>query len=144
GQHLRQAAHAPAVVLRGALALAQADDAHLGDARLPLAAVVGVRLDARYGDHAVGTQGVAVPPDRLAPGVDADLPRVHVGLDRHAEVAFRDPIAFEHLALPLGTGAAVRAHRRDDERAGTEFLQAFNGRLDDLEDVGDAAAAAAD
>ncbi len=69
---------------------------------------------------------------------------VHVGDDRHAEVRFVDVVAREQFALALGRRAAVRPHRRDDERLRAEFLQRLDGRLRDGEEVLDAATAAPD
>src|SRR4029077_8671596 len=67
GDHVAQAVGPKAVNLVRAVPLAEADDEHFEDAALELAAEVGVRLDARYRDDAVGRQRVLVPPDRLAP-----------------------------------------------------------------------------
>src|SRR5262249_7655126 len=144
GEHVAQAAQAPAVVLRRPLALAQADHQHLEDAALEAAAKIGVRLDARDGHHRVGFEGVFVPPDRLAPAVAADLPTGHVRFHGHAEVVLADAVLGEQLPLPFTRRAAVAAHRGDDERLRAQVAEAVEGRLHQHRDVLDAAAAAAD
>ena len=72
GEHVAQAANAPAVMLRRPVALAQADHQHLADAALECAAEVRVRLDARDRHDVVGLQGVFVPVDRFAPAIGSD------------------------------------------------------------------------
>ena len=68
----------------------------------------------------------------------------HVGLDRHAEGLLADAVLGQQLALALGGGAAVAAHRGDDERLRAQVAQAVERGADDGGQVGDAAAADAD
>ena len=103
--------------LLGALALAQADDQHLQDARLVRRVEVGVRLDPVEQDDAVGLVGVLVEVDRQADGAGPEDDRVHVGPDLDAHRLGRDAVAGQQLALALGGRAAVAPHRGDDERA---------------------------
>src|SRR5207244_472747 len=107
---------APTMMLSGPVALAESDDDHLGDAALEPAAEIGVRLDARDSQDGVGFESIFIPPDRLVPGVDADLDGGHVGLDRDAEFRLADAVLCEQFALALGSCAAVRSHGGDDER----------------------------
>ena len=65
--------------------------------------------------------------------------RIHVGLDRDAEVFLVDVVAGQQFALAFGRRPAVRAHRGDDERLGPQFLQRLDRGLDDEADVPDAA-----
>ena len=89
----------------------------------------GLTRDTR--DDGVGLQGVLVPPDRLAPAIGADVHRGHVGLDRHAQGLLADAVLGEQIALALGGGAAVAAHRGDDERLAPRSRRMSSGGPDD-------------
>ena len=129
------------MMLRRAVAFAQADDQHLGDAALDLAAEIGVRLDARYGHDGVRLPGVLVPVDRLAPAVRAELDGDHVGLDGDAQGFFADAVLPQQFALTFGRAAAVAAHGGDDERLGAGLAQHIQRRADHRLQIGDASAA---
>ena len=80
------------------------------------AAEVGVRLDAGHHDHAVRAVGVAVHVDRHAAW---RLPSSTTSIDERIGAPHASsvtPRLAQDLHLPLGRGAAVAAHRRDDER----------------------------
>ena len=74
-----------------------------------------MRFDARNDDDCIGLGG-----NRIARIRDAltlcDLDDVHRRFDRCADARFGDPEVREHRDLPLRRSAAVRTHRREDER----------------------------
>src|SRR6266849_5531390 len=86
----------------------------------------------------------AAPVERHARGRGAEQHRLHARLEGHVHRLRRDPVPGEHLQLPFGRGASVRAHRGDDERARAEPLQFRHGRSDDLRQARDPAASDAD
>ena len=143
-QHLLQPAEAELVDLAGPLALAQADDQHLQDARLVGRVEVGVRLDPVQQDDAVGLVGVLVEVDRQADGVGAEDDGVHVGADLDAHRLGRDPVAGQELALAFGGRAAVAPHRGDDERPEAHLLEGVDRRPRDRGDRRDPPAPDAD
>ena len=114
--------------LGGAVALAQADDQHLEDARLVGPAEVGVRLDPVEQDDPVGRVGVPVEVDRQADGVGPEDHGVHLGPDLDAHRLGGDPVAGQQLALAFGRRAAVAPHRGDDEGLEAHLLQGVDRR----------------
>jgi hypothetical protein len=134
-----------AVVLRGAGALAKADDEHLDQAAAEgVAEEIGVGLDAVDDEDAVGGERGLAEPHGQSILVHADLAGVHRGADRHAERLFADTVVGEQLGLAFGCGATVAAHGGDNERfalRGAEEIQDF---ADDRLQVRNAAAADAD
>jgi hypothetical protein len=110
------------VAALSALLLTHADDHHLHQAALVLAAEGGVGLHAAYHHDAVGLGGVLVQVDRLALGGRDDDDGLHAGLDGYAHGLFGDAVAGEHLQLALGGGSAVAAHGREDEGLSASFL----------------------
>ena len=100
--------------------LAEADDGHLRDTALDRTLEARVRLDPVDGEDAIGAGGVQVEVQRHAVGGGGDdlgrHRRPHLGADG----LLRDPEVGEHRPLTLGSGPAVAAHRRHDERLGAE------------------------
>ena len=90
-----------------------------------------MRLDAVGQHDAVGLIGVLVEVDRQPDGVGAQDHGFHVGLDRHAHRLGGHAVAGQQLALALGGGAAVAAHRGDDERLIAHLTQRVDDGLGD-------------
>ena len=143
-QQLAEHIHAVAVQRGGADDLAHADRQHLDDAGFDRCTEVGMRLDARDDDDRVGFGGMLVHVDRHAVVEFAHFHDVHAGLNGAADVVLGDAVAFQHFALAFGSGAAVAAHRRENERLGAERLQLGDDGLGAFGDVVDAARAATD
>src|SRR5437660_171350 len=70
-QHIAKTAHTPAMMLRGAVPLAEADAQHLDYAALIPAAEVRVCFDTGQGDNVVSLESVAIPVDRFTPAIFA-------------------------------------------------------------------------
>ena len=110
-----------------------------------VAGEVGVRLDAVADQHVVGLawrwrskcSGQAL-------GGAADDDGLHAGADGAADGRLGDAVGLQHVALAFGGAAAVAAHGRDEEGLGAEVPEVLDGRAEDGDDVGDAAAAGGD
>ena len=124
--------------------LAQADEQHLHQAALDGGGEVGVRLDAVADQDVVGLHGEAIEVQRHALGSVADDDGFRAGADGAAHGRLGDAVGFQHAALAFGGAAAVAAHGGDQEGPRTEAAEVLDGRAEDGDDVGDAAAAGGD
>ena len=115
--------------------LAHADDEHLADAALDLAAEVRVGLDAADRDQEIRRIGELVQMDlQAAPGVRDHL-SIHGGADRSAHGLLRHAVALDDAALTLSLGARVAAHGGDDKRVCADRLDLIADGTDDAGDV---------
>lgn len=105
-----------------AVLLAHADDEHLADAALDLAAEVRVGLDAADGDEEVRRVGVLVQMDLQAALRMRDDLGVHGGADGSAHGLLRHAVALDDAALALGLRTGMAAHGGDDERMRADGL----------------------
>jgi hypothetical protein len=140
-QHLPEAPVVGVLVcqLRTTL-FAHANDEHLGEAALDVSGEAGVWLDTV--DHAdpirAGRRLIHDDRDIVRPS-PAHLGRLHRCDDGTPHRGLGDPVAREHGGLPFGSGTAVAAHRREDERLIPRALEGRDHRCDDPREVGDAA-----
>src|SRR3954469_20329177 len=123
--------------------LAHADGHHFADAAFDGRAKVGVWLDTADEHDAVCSRGELIHVDRHAIDL-AEFHDLHLGMDRTADEALGDAVAFQHFALALGGGAAMAAHRGEDKWFGAERFELGDHLLRAFRDIGNAAAAAAD
>ena len=140
---LDEAARAVAVDRLRATLLAQSDRAYLGQPTFDRTPEVGVRFDAIDQQHMIGLEGRRAHEHGHFIDV-ADLLDVHARDDWHAYAFARDAIAGQHVALAVGSGAAVAAHGRHDERIAAELADGFTAGTQDVWHVGNAAAAGGD
>ena len=123
----------------GAMAFAEADDAHFQEAAAEGAEEIGVRLDAVDEQDAIGGEGVGAAMDRHAILGRTDLARLQRSKNRHAHRRLGDVVAGQDLALALGRRSAVAAHGWDDERLRTCAAKFREYRLHDFSEVCDPA-----
>ena len=118
-----------------AVLLAHADDEHLADAALDLAAEVRVGLDAADGDEEVRRVGVLVQMDLQAALRMRDDLGVHGGADGSAHGLLRHAVALDDAALALGLRTGMAAHGGDDERMRADGLDLIADGADDAGNV---------
>ena len=111
------------VHVHGALVLAAADGEHLADAGLHLPPEGRVQLDPVDQDQVIRLQDIPRDEHLGAGGKMAEGDDIHGGADRHPAGSLGDAQVFEHLPLPLGSGAAVGTHGRDDKGVQPHFLE---------------------
>jgi hypothetical protein len=121
-----------------------ADAQHLEDAALGRADEFGVGLDAVDDDGVLHRQRVAAEIHRHLAEHGADLVDRHRGDDRRSAGGLGHVQPLQDGGLPVGRGAAVAAHGRNDRRSGTRLLQPHAHRTNDDFQVIDPAAAHAD
>ena len=143
-QYHRKVVHALAVQRCGAANLAHADGHHLDQAAFDVASEAGVGLDSVDQHNAVRLNGIGVGVDRHAAVELSQNSGVHGGADGSPHTVLSQAVVFEYLPLALGVAGAVTAHGREQERFGTQRLDAVYHGLDNDLNIGDAAAAAAD
>jgi len=102
-----------------------------------------MRLHAVDDDDPVGVERGLAEADRDAVLRRPEHRGLHRRVDRHAHRGLGDAILREDLGLPLGRGAAVAAHRGDEEGLRARVLQDGDHFADDDSEVADAPAARA-
>src|ERR1700722_2891916 len=130
-----------AVGIAGSDLLAKSNDQHFLDAAAEVSAEIGVGLDSVEDDDAVGGERGNTEDDVKAVEGGADLFDLHGGFDGDTHGLGGDTVAGEHFELALGGGSSVAAHGGGEGGAGARPGENAQGGLDDVFEVGDAAAA---